>query len=420
MPGDFNDAIPTERIMKKKKVICFRLLGSTAYAEGAAEQENTAEYRGVPGKIGKKTLSFLQYLIVNHTRNISAEELIDTFWGEGGSSDPANALRNMLFKIRGVLKDMFPEEGEMLKTLQGFYAWDSGIQIKLDCEGMERACLEAKRSTGGNDGEQMELLRRAVSLYHGDFLAGNDSEWVQAPRQYYRTLYLDACKALLPMLERKEEWTEIVRICAQAYQTDFSIEEFTACQMRAFIAIEQPEEAIKRYDIFRRRMLRELEMPPTENIEQIYTLALGLRKKGRADEREIFRMVSEGNEGKRAFFCSFGTFQSIVTLERRHLARSRQSSTLVIVSLDGGAAPTTDMRRLERILQEGLRAGDPVARLAAGSYILMLTGTDTDHARIVISRLDCSFHKIYRHSSARLTFRLSALDPEEQKVEKNA
>lgn len=397
--------------MKEKKVICFRLLGSTSYSEKTAGQENV-EFHAVPGKVGRKTLSFLQYLIVNHTRNITTEELIDTFWGEGGSSDPANALRNMMFKIRSLLKEMFPQQGEMLRTLQGCYAWDPGFQMELDSERLERACLEAKRSAGEMC---LEKLREAAGMYRGDFLAGNDSEWVHAPRQYYRTLYLDACRALLPMLEEKEAWTEVVSVCAQAYQSDFSIEEFTACQMRAFIAMDQPEQAVVRYDEFRRRMIRELEMPPTEAIEQIYTLALGLRRKGREDEGEIFRMVSEGNNSNRAFFCSFGTFQSIVTLEKRHLARSGQISTLVIVSLDSRAVPSTDARRLERILQDGLRAGDPVARLAAGSYILMLTGTDAENAQLVTTRLDCAFHKTYRHSNARLTFRISALDPQDEK-----
>lgn len=138
---------------------------------------------------------------------------------------------------------------------------------------------------------------------------------------------------------------------------------------------------------------------------------MGLRKEERGDEGDIFRLVCEGNSDKCAFFCSFGMFQSIVALEKRHLARSGQTSTLVIVSIGKEAAPTTDARRLERILQEGLRTGDPVARLTAGSYILMLTGTDTENAQIVISRLDCTFHKTYRHSSAQLSFRISVLHP---------
>ncbi len=41
----------------------------------------------------------------------------------------------------------------------------------------------------------------------------------------------------------------------------------------------------------------------------------------------------------------------------------------------------------------------------------MLTGTDAQDAQIVINRLDCKFHKTYRHSNARLSFRTSALCP---------
>ena len=178
--------------------------------------------------------------------------------------------------------------------------------------------------------------------------------------------------------------------------------------IRAFL----PEQAVEKYRCFKERLLKELGLLPTEEIEQIHTLALGFCRHRTGDEEDIFRLVCEDAPAKQAFFCSFGVFQNIVALERRHLARSGHISTLVIVSLDGSAPLTTDVRRLERILQEGLRTGDPVARIAAGAYILMLTGANAEHAQVVTNRLACSFHKTYRHSNARLNFRLSALCPD--------
>ena len=56
----------------------------------------------IPEKLGKKALSFLQYLIVNHGRNISAEELIEQFWPETDSSNPANSLKNNI-KVQGLV-----------------------------------------------------------------------------------------------------------------------------------------------------------------------------------------------------------------------------------------------------------------------------------------------------------------------------
>lgn len=385
-----------------KKIIHFGMLG--AFSCGNTEEEKKRN-SVLLGKMGKKALSFLQYLIVNHRRHISSEELIEQFWADSGSSDPYNALRNMLFKVRNLLKSMFPGQEAMFLTLPDCYAWSPEISLELDAEQMEAFCLKGKRAAGE---EQCRLLGQAVSLYKGDFLSGNDADWARTQRQYYQTLYLDACKTVLPIYYKKEQWVEAVNVCSQAYAVDFSIEDFTAYQMQALIALGQPEQAVEKYEAFRDRMLQEYDMPPTERIEQLHTLAVGLHKTGMDDE-DIFRLVCEDEQDSHAFFCTFSTFQSIVALERRHMARSGQTSSLVIISLGPDAVPTTDGRRLEKILLDKLRTGDPIARLEAGSYILMLTGANIESARLVISRIDSAFHRTYRNSGAKLTYRMADL-----------
>lgn len=94
------------------------------------------------------------------------------------------------------------------------------------------------------------------------------------------------------------------------------------------------------------------------------------------------------------------------------MARSGQDSSIAIISLGREVVPATDARRLEHILLEGLRGGDPVARLEAGSYILMLTGASMGDARLVLGRLEYSFHKTYRRSKASLTYHVATLSSE--------
>lgn len=383
--------------MGEENIIYFGLLGSFSYG-------NT----GIALKAGKKALSFLQYLIVNHDRSISTDELIDRFWTENNSSSPSGALRHMLFKVRNLLEEMFPGKKDLLQTFPGYYAWNKEINIKLDTEQFEAACLKARRASGE---EQLPLLLHAIDLYKGDFLASNDSDWALVLRQYYRTLYLDVCKTALPLLHKKEEWVKLLHICGQAYRIDFTMEEFTIYQMRALIALGQPEQAIETYEAFREKMIQEFEIIPSDQVEQLYTLAAGLRKKD-IDAPDIFRLVCGDDEDQRAFFCTFEVFQNIVTLEKRHLARSGQSSALVIISLGNKTAPATDARRLERILLDGLRAGDPVARLEAGSYILMLTGASIENAQMVMGRIDYNFHSTYRYSKAKLNYQIESLKKE--------
>lgn len=387
--------------MEMKNVFHFELLG--AFSCGSTEEEK-AKNSELVSKLGKKVRSFLQYLIVNHARTISSEELIEQFWADE-SKNPANALRNMLFKTRSLLKEMFPGQENMLLTLQDCYGWNPGIHLELDTEEFESLCVRAR---GATEEECCGLLRQAVDLYKGDFLAGNDGEWARTLRQYYQTLYLDSCRAVLPLLYKKEQWVEIVSVCSQAYAVDFSMEDFTAYQMQALIALGQPGQAIEKYEAFRKKMQTEYEMHPPEHIEQLYALADGLRKKG-MDETDILRLVCEEEPDTRAFFCTFSTFQSIVALEKRHMKRSGETASLVIISLEGDSAPTTDSRRMEHILMEKLRTGDPIARLEAGTYIFMLTGACVEEARMVVGRIDSAFHRTYRHSKARLSFQVTGL-----------
>lgn len=397
------------RQMEKEKVLTFRLLGT--FSCGCTEEEKARNSIFIE-KTGRKVLSFLQYFIVNHGRNITSEELIGQFWPD--SADPSSLLRNMLFKVRKLLGEMCPEGGRFLLTLQNCYRWAPEIRLKTDVEQFEAACMEAREQQE----EYCGRLLRAAGLYKGEFLAGNEDDWAGMLRQYYRTLYLDACRAALPLLYKKEQWVEIISICSQAYAEDYGQEDFTAYHMQALIALGQPGQAVERYHSFRDKMMEEYGMPPTERIEQLYVLAEGLVKNG-AEEKDILNLVCGMGENSEAFFCTFGTFQSIVALERRHMERSGHSSSLMVISLDSGAVPNTDGRRLERILMEKLRTGDPIARLDAESYVVMLTGADEESARLVFGRIDCAFHRTYRHSRARLTFQVADLKQKRRDGERN-
>lgn len=386
--------------MEETKTIHFELLGSFSCREARdGEKKNRA---------GRKAMSFLQYMIVNHTRNISSEELIRQFWAEQ-SNDPANALKNMVFKVRGMLKEMFPDQENLLVTLPGCYAWNPAVRLELDSEQFEQNCLALRKHSGEL---YLEKLLVSIALYKGDFLSGNDSDWAISLRRYYQTLYLDLCKMTLPLLQKQERWTEVISICEQAGMVDLSGDTFIVYQMQALISMGHPERAVQVYRSFRELLWQEFEIGPAEQVEQIYMLAESMCKNNGYGQ-DILKLVAEGGlDGSRAFFCTFSVFQSIVALEKRHLSRTGEKSSLAIVSLGNKVTPTTDARRLERILLEGLRTGDPVARLDAGSYILMLTGATVENARMVMDRLDRTFHKIYSHSKACISFRVSHLEPD--------
>ena len=58
----------------------------------------------------KKVMKLMAYLLLNHDRMISAEELGELIWGNGGSSNPMGALKNLVYRVRSVLKQLGSEE----------------------------------------------------------------------------------------------------------------------------------------------------------------------------------------------------------------------------------------------------------------------------------------------------------------------
>lgn len=300
---------------------------------------------------------------------------------------------------------MFPEEENMIVTRRGNYGWNPALKIELDSEEFEQACKEARRQPE----KSAELISRVLPMYKGDFLAGNNSDWVIPMRRYYQTLYLDACREALPLLQNQERWTEIIELCEQAQSVDFAAEDFVICQMQALISMGLSVKAMEQYTQFRERLWEEFQITPSEEMEQIYALASGMCR-GNQGKDDILKMVTEEDNDGRAFFCTFRTFQKIVALERRHLARTQGTSTLMIVGLGNQVIPGTDAKRLERVLMDSLRAGDPVAKLDVSSYVLMLTGSTPADARNVAARIDRTFRKTYSHSRACLSFQIALLE----------
>ena len=88
-----------------KQKIRFKLFGDICVLTEDQKWKPIAEYS--KAGLGKKQLAFLVYLLLNHDRKIPSTELMDTFWPED-SKDPANSLKNMMHKIRTLLRGIYP------------------------------------------------------------------------------------------------------------------------------------------------------------------------------------------------------------------------------------------------------------------------------------------------------------------------
>lgn len=386
--------------MEKEEAIHFCLLGTFGY-------ELDGKVQSVIIK-GGKLRSFLQYLIVNHKSCITHEELIEQFWPDGTSDNPGSALRYSASKARELLAKLFPSDQKLLVTVSGGFVWNNDVTVTLDSEQFENTYMRAK-SMGAD--ERADELLKAADMYNGEFLPGNEDRWAQTQRVYYSTLYVSACKEVLPLLEEKERWADIVQVCERAYRFDFSVEEFTLYLMEAYIEQGHAQKAVDHYHKFCASLKGEYELEPSVAITQMYTRA-ERAKSGRDDDEEIFSLMTGQPEEDKAYKCSFRTFQSIVSLEKRHMKRTKQESSIVNVKIARSSTMSTDVSRLERVLQEGLRAGDTFSKLDQSAYVVLLPGASKEQAQNVMERLKTKFSKLYSHSCALISYQICPLTAE--------
>ena len=73
----------------------------------------------------KKIIKLLAFLLLNHNRMINVEELGELVWGNGGSSNPMGALKNLIYRLRNTLKQLGPEE--YIVSRSGTYGKNSDI-----------------------------------------------------------------------------------------------------------------------------------------------------------------------------------------------------------------------------------------------------------------------------------------------------
>ena len=392
----------------EKNTISFRLLGSFAYR--SAGSDIWMQFGGNTSG-GRKLRSFLEYLIVNHSRDISAEELIEKFWSGSDSKNPAGSLKYTMHKARVLLCGMFPEYDDLIWNVRGYYIWNPEVKINLDIEMFEQACICVTKQEKKNP----DAFIKAIELYTGDLLPGSDADWVKQLRLYYRSLYIDICKTAILMLQDRGDWQEIARLSERSYAIEPGVEDFTDFLMQALISLGQAQRALEQYDVYCECIWEEGRNIPSDKIEETRSLALMSLTDELVDDRRIFEMVTQQDNKQNAFLCSFAVFKGIVNLEMRHINREKYESCIMIIGIrknSDSRHQAADVRRAEKMLLENLRRGDPVARLNAGSFITLLSGVCETNASLISRRIDNAFHRRYRSSKAELDFRTFMLRPE--------
>ncbi|HML38568.1 MAG TPA: BTAD domain-containing putative transcriptional regulator [Bacillota bacterium] len=369
---------------------------------------------------GKQIWNFLEYIMVNRHKEISMDGLIQALWSEDETEDPANALKNLAYRLRTTLKQSLGLEAEnCIVYKHGAYVWNKDVACSIDVDEMEAAYKVAQQRPRNQD-EQMAHYRKAIDTYKGNFMPQSSfKEWIVPLAVYYQRIFMESVAAYCELLMEKEDYRTVEEVCRRAIAVDPFVEANHAMLIRAFIGSNSHDKAIAHYNYVNKLFYDELGVRPSDALAKLYHEAT---KKSAAPEINIALIKDDLKESKEilgAVYCNYEEFKMVYQLEARAALRSGKSVFLGLITVTGKQKKELSrdnfertFERIQKAIVSSLRKDDLVTRHGRTQFLVLLANLTYENSNMVLGRL---VEKINGSgiSGIEVSGQLQALDPVE-------
>ena len=136
-----------------------------------------------------------EYILLNHNRKLSQDELIEMLWPEMEVSNPANSLKGLIFKLRKEIDSLgFLPGKQVIPSVSGSYTFNEDVPYTVDVYEFEKY-LTLSQESALSDDEKLKYLLQAVECYRGNIHHDARKEpWAASIQTHYGDMYLSAVR----------------------------------------------------------------------------------------------------------------------------------------------------------------------------------------------------------------------------------
>lgn len=163
----------------------------------------TRDGNSVDDVIGKspKGKSLIQYLILQHGEQVPVHKLIETLWSSEKSTNPENAVKTLVSRLRTLLRQISPDLDACIHTKRGGYSWAAVKGVSVDLFEFEGLCAALEGVTELTDVIRADF-RRAIRLYSGNLMDDEgDEDWMVSRSVALHNQYLALVYAYVELLQ---------------------------------------------------------------------------------------------------------------------------------------------------------------------------------------------------------------------------
>jgi DNA-binding SARP family transcriptional activator len=205
----------------------------------------------------------LKYMLVERDRVVRTDEIVENVW-RGSDGGGASSVRFYIHELRRHLEpDRAPRAASFLVWKRGGYQFDLD-RVQIDANDFERDVNYGLRAfRAGNLEEATTELEAGLDLYHGDFLADEAyADWVLVERDRLRSLAVEALEAIAEAYLRHGTTQSAIGPLTRLAEFQPFDSEMQRKLLCALLADGRRTDAMRRYEIFRRRLKREFGEEP--------------------------------------------------------------------------------------------------------------------------------------------------------------
>ncbi len=368
----------------------------------------------------RKVWTVLAYLIYHRKQPVTQQELVDLCWGEDTrSSDPQNALKSVVHRIRATLDRLKPGLGRVLiRRKTGCYSWNNAIPLQIDAEEFERRIQAGKALQGA---ARLAEYQKALLLYSQDLLPKLSSElWLVPVAEYYHKLYIQAAEESVHLLEEQDRLQEAILLARQAVRIEPYQEALYAQLIQALLKTGNQKGAIAVYEEMSELFFSNFGVMPSDELRALYREATRTVNDHALSVEDLREQLKEEHVVGGAMLCAYDFFKILYRSEARMMSRTGNAVHLCLLSVaakDGSELPKRSLDRamenLEELIRKNLRKGDIASQCSVSQYVILLPRANYENSRMVAERLMAAFYRRYPHSPARLRFVIQPLEPAE-------
>lgn len=222
---------------------------------------------------GRRTKLLLKAIVVHAISDIPKDILIEDLWPE---SDPAASQRNFkvtLHRLRKVLEPDLPKHrrSSYIHLKDNLISLDL-TRCRVDVQRFLEYRKDIKRAALARENQTiLELGRRLLSLYRGDFLAQDPyAPWAEMKRQALKDEYIATAMTMAAICREQDQWQEAAQCCRTALAADPCHEQAGAALMDILAAQERRSDALKVYEQLCAALRSDLGVEPGPAVAAVY------------------------------------------------------------------------------------------------------------------------------------------------------